>query len=71
MEQKKLEKQVSTLEKWDNAKEDWEDFCKDYNEWREKNGLEIEEEKLAVAFQRFRDELAANPGRRMSFSSYR
>lgn len=104
MEQKKLEKQVSTSstslgdiisdkhayeEKngseaemnlgipafdsyhMEEAKEAWEDFCKDYNEWREKNGLEIEEEKLAVAFQRFRDELAANPGRRMSSSSYR
>lgn len=48
------------------AREAWEEFCKDYNQWREENGLEIEEEKLTVMFQRFRDQLAS--GRRMSFS---
>lgn len=64
------------LEKWDNAKEDWEDFCKDYKEWRNKNGLEIEEENLSKAFERFKQEFsnaASGSGervRKMSFSGY-
>ncbi|CAI4800284.1 CFF_collapsed_G0052220.mRNA.1.CDS.1 [Saccharomyces cerevisiae] len=64
------------LEKWDNAKEDWEDFCKDYKEWRNKNGLEIEEENLSKAFERFKEEFsnaASGSGervRKMSFSGY-
>ena len=64
------------LEKWDNAKEDWEDFCKDYKEWRNKNGLEIEEENVFKAFERFKQEFsnaASGSGervRKMSFSGY-
>lgn len=64
------------LEKWDNAKEDWEDFCKDYKEWRNENGLEIEEENLSKAFERFKQEFsnaASGSGervRKMSFSGY-
>lgn len=58
------------------AKKEWEEFCKDYNEWREKNGLEIEEENLSIAFQKFKEEFAPSPtpsgerGRKMSFSKY-
>ncbi|QLL35039.1 hypothetical protein HG536_0H04150 [Torulaspora globosa] len=60
-----------------DAKEAWEEFRNDYNDWREKNGLEIEEENLAIAFNRFKEELrsaSADPTtgvkRRMSFSEY-
>lgn len=63
--------------KMEEAKEAWAEFRKDYNDWREKNGLEIEEENLSIAFSRFKDELASasadsNIGgkRKMSFSEY-
>lgn len=57
------------------AKEEWADFCNDYNEWRNKNGLEIEEKNLAKAFERFKREFASKPDRKqderkMSFSEY-
>lgn len=61
------------------AKKEWEEFCKDYNEWRGQKGLEIEEDNLMKAFQEFKKVLASsasapnganNGGRRMSFSAY-
>lgn len=61
---------------WSNAKHEWEEFQKDYFEWREQKGLEIEEENLTKAFQKFKEELVGAKDdsgqrlRRMSFSDY-
>lgn len=61
---------------WVEAKEDFNKFIDEYNEWKDKKGLEIEEENLSKAFQNFRKELAetansaSNTTRRMSFSKY-
>ncbi|QLG74367.1 hypothetical protein HG535_0G02510 [Zygotorulaspora mrakii] len=60
----------------DDAKKEWNEFCEDYYDWRDKNGLAIEEENLAKAFKRFQREFASRSDdkkteeRRMSFSDY-
>lgn len=61
---------------WNEAKEDINKFFDEYNEWKEKKGLEIEEENLSKAFQNFKQEMsdaannASDSTRKMSFSSY-
>lgn len=61
---------------WNKAKDDWNDFMQEYNDWREHKGLEIEKDNLAKAFQEFRHEVAdASQGsaeklRKRSFSNY-
>lgn len=61
------------------AKQEWDEFCKDYNDWRNEKGLEIEEDNLLKAFQEFKRELSSsttgsgsnsNGARRMSFSNF-
>ncbi|CCF59282.1 hypothetical protein KAFR_0G02490 [Kazachstania africana CBS 2517] len=61
---------------WDDAKEEWHEFWNEYTEWRNKNGLEVEEENLVLAFNNFKKEMAdaakdsSSAVRRISFSSY-
>lgn len=61
---------------WDDVKDDFKKFIGEYNDWKEKKGLEIEEENLSKAFKSFRQEIAdtannaAASGRKMSFSKY-
>ncbi|CCD27459.1 lysophospholipid acyltransferase NDAI_0K02680 [Naumovozyma dairenensis CBS 421] len=61
-------------EEWENPKKEWLIFIQDYNEWRDTNGLEVEEENLSKAFQNFKQELKENASelgrRKMSFSGY-
>ena len=55
----------------ENAKKEWDDFTKSYNEWRQERGLEIEEENLMKAFEDFKREIQSdNLKRRTSFSEY-
>lgn len=57
----------------ERAKSDWEMFQKEYIEWREHKGLEIEEENLKKAFQQFKNGMSdgtANLTRTTSFSEY-
>lgn len=57
---------------WEDAKGEWAAFVKEYTEWRERNGLEVEEDNLMKAFQDFKRELKENTvgERKMSFSGY-
>ncbi|AAS54761.2 AGR271Cp [Eremothecium gossypii ATCC 10895] len=53
----------------EEAKKDLEEFYKQYDAWKRKNGLEVEEENLRDAFQNFKKEFRKTT-RRMSFSDY-
>ncbi|KAL3232385.1 Lysophospholipid acyltransferase [Nakaseomyces bracarensis] len=64
---------------WSTAKNEWDQFYKEYVEWRDQKGLEIEEENLAKAFSKFKEEIMGsksepsqkgNRVRKMSFSAY-
>ncbi|EDO15553.1 hypothetical protein Kpol_1042p12 [Vanderwaltozyma polyspora DSM 70294] len=64
------------LSEWSNVKDEWGEFVKDYSEWRDNNGLEVEEENLKRAFGKFVDEFSevSKKGipreRKMSFSAF-
>lgn len=52
------------------AKKDFQEFSKEYEQWRAEKGLEVEEENLRKAYENFRRELQSTVPRRMSFSDY-
>ena len=82
-EEEELERNVSLgvpnidLTEWVEVKEEWKEFVNDYTEWRDNNGLEVEEKNLKKAFGKFVTEFkdATNKNssprqRKMSFSEY-
>lgn len=56
-------------EQFDNAREDLHEFRRQYEEWRNEKGLEVEEANLRRAYENFTKQLQPQH-RRMSFSDY-
>lgn len=57
------------LDKIDEARKDFKEFMDQYDSWRKEKGLEVEEQNLRRAYQKFSEEFYPTQ-RRMSFSDY-